>query len=79
VQATGKRNLARCWSAHLGPDGAAIWNWPVCRASKGWKPMARHRTHCVESRRQVAQEYLGGEILHGQANRPDISRNLIRV
>jgi hypothetical protein len=27
----------------------------------------------------VAQEYLGGETLHGLAKRHDISRNLIRI
>ena len=41
--------------------------------------MARHRSHSVEFKRQVAQEYLGGETLHGLAKRHDISRNLIRV
>ena len=41
--------------------------------------MARHRSHSVEFKRQVAQEYLGGETLHGLARRHDISRNLARV
>jgi transposase-like protein len=41
--------------------------------------MARHRSHSVEFKRQVAQEYLGGETLHGLARRHDISRNLVRV
>ena len=41
--------------------------------------MAKHRSHSVEFKRQVAQEYLGGETLHGLAKRHDISRNLIRV
>lgn len=41
--------------------------------------MARHRSHSVEFKRQVAQEFLGGETLHGLAKRHDISRNLIRV
>jgi transposase-like protein len=41
--------------------------------------MARHRSHSVEFKRQVAQEYLGGETLHGLAERHGISRNLIRV
>lgn len=41
--------------------------------------MARHRAHSVEFKRQVAQEFLGGETLHGLAKRHDISRNLIRV
>lgn len=41
--------------------------------------MARRRSHSVEFKRQVAQEYLGGETLHGLARRHDISRNLVRV
>lgn len=41
--------------------------------------MPRHRSHSVEFKRQVAQEFLGGETLHGLGKRHDISRNLIRV
>jgi transposase-like protein len=41
--------------------------------------MAKHRSHSIDFKRQVAQEYLGGETLHGLAKRHDISRNLIRV
>jgi transposase len=41
--------------------------------------MARHRSHSVEFKRQVAQEFLAGETLHGLAKRHDISRNLIRI
>lgn len=41
--------------------------------------MAKHRTHSVEFKRQVSQEYLAGETLHGLSKRHDISRNLIRV
>jgi transposase len=41
--------------------------------------MAKHRSHSVEFKRQVAQEYLAGETLHGLAKRHDISRNLIRI
>lgn len=41
--------------------------------------MPRHRSHNVEFKHQVAQEFLGGETLHGQAKRHDLSRNLIRV
>jgi transposase len=43
------------------------------------KAMAKHRTHSIEFKRQVVQEYLGGETLHGLAKRHDVSRNLIRV
>ena len=41
--------------------------------------MAQHRSHSVECKRQVAQEFLAGETLHGLTKRHDISRNLIRV
>ena len=41
--------------------------------------MARHRSHSVEFKRQVAQEYLAGDTLHGLAKRHDVSRNLIRI
>ena len=41
--------------------------------------MARHRTYSIEFKRQVAQEFLGGESLNGLAGRHDVSRNLIRV
>ena len=29
--------------------------------------MARHRTHSIEFKRQVAQEFLAGDTLHGLA------------
>lgn len=32
--------------------------------------MAKHRSYSIEFERQVAQEYLGGETLHGLATRP---------
>lgn len=42
--------------------------------------MARHRTHPIAFKRQIAQEFLSGEVsLHGLAKRNDICRNLIRV
>ena len=41
--------------------------------------MAKHRSHSIEFKRQVAQEYIAGETLHGLAKRHDISRNLIRI
>jgi transposase-like protein len=41
--------------------------------------MAKHRSHSIEFKRQVAQEFLAGETLHGLAKRHDISRSLIRV
>ena len=41
--------------------------------------MARHRSHSIDFKRQIAQEFLAGETLHGLAKRHDISRNLIRI
>src|SRR5215467_5665723 len=41
--------------------------------------MAKHRTHSIAFKRQVAQEFLGGETLHGLAKQHDLSRNLIRI
>src|SRR5690348_461687 len=42
--------------------------------------MARHRTYPIAFKRQIAQEYLSGEVsLHGLAKRNDICRKLIRV
>lgn len=41
--------------------------------------MAKHRSYSVEFKRQVAQEYLAGETLHGLAKRHLISRNLNRI
>jgi transposase len=43
------------------------------------KAMAKHRSHSTEFKRQVVQEYLGGETLHGLAKRHDLSRTLIRI
>src|ERR1700730_5646792 len=43
------------------------------------KAMARHRSHSIDFKRQIAQEFLAGETLHGLAKRHDISRNLIRI
>ena len=41
--------------------------------------MAKHRSHSIEFKRQVAQEFIAGETLHGLAKRHDLSRNLIRI
>jgi transposase-like protein len=41
--------------------------------------MTRHRSYSIEFKRQVAQDFLAGETLHGLAKRHDISRNLIRL
>jgi transposase len=41
--------------------------------------MAKHRSHSIAFKRQVAQEFITGETLHGLAKRHDVSRNLIRI
>ena len=41
--------------------------------------MARQRSHSIEFKRQVAQEFLAGESLYALSKRHDISRQLIRV
>ena len=38
-----------------------------------------HRTHSIAFKRQVVQEYLAGETLHGLARHHDLSRTLIRI
>src|SRR6187431_3537973 len=43
------------------------------------KAMARHRSHSIEFKRQVAQEFVAGETLYALAKRHDLSRQLIRV
>ena len=46
---------------------------------RGEKAHAEARSYSIEFKRQVAQEYLAGETLHGLAKRHDISRNLVRI
>jgi transposase len=41
--------------------------------------MVKHRSHSIEFKRQIAQEFMAGETLHALAKRHDISRNLIRL
>src|SRR5215467_10294076 len=41
--------------------------------------MVKHRTHSIEFKRQVVQEFLGGESLHALARRHGIGRNLIKI
>jgi transposase-like protein len=41
--------------------------------------MTRHRTHSIAFKRQIAQEFISGETLHGLAKRHDLSRNLVRL
>ena len=41
--------------------------------------MARQRSHSIEFKRHVAQEFIAGESLYALSKRHDISRQLIRV
>lgn len=41
--------------------------------------MAKYRTYSIDFKRQIAQEFLAGETLHGLSKRHDVCRNLIRV
>jgi transposase-like protein len=43
------------------------------------KAMTKHRSHSAAFKRQVAQEFIAGETLHGLSQRHDISRQLIRI
>ena len=41
--------------------------------------MGKHRSHSVAFKRQVSEEFLAGETLHGLSQRHDLSRQLIRI
>jgi len=41
--------------------------------------VTKHRSHSAAFKRQVAEEFLGGETLHALAARHDISRQLVRI
>ena len=41
--------------------------------------MTKHRSHSAAFKRQVAEEFIAGETLHGLSHRHDISRQLIRI
>jgi putative transposase len=41
--------------------------------------MTKHRSHSAAFKRQVAEEFISGETLHGLSQRHDISRQLIRI
>src|SRR5271166_56970 len=43
------------------------------------KAMTKHRSHSAAFKRQVAQEFIAGETLHGLSQRHDVSRQLIRI
>ena len=41
--------------------------------------MTKHRSHSAAFKRQVAEEFIAGETLHGLSKRHDISRQPIRI
>ena len=41
--------------------------------------MAKRRSNSIEFKRQIAQEFIAGETLHGLAKHHDVSRNVIRI
>lgn len=41
--------------------------------------MAKHRSHSAAFKRQVSEEFLAGETLHGLSQRHDLPRQLIRI
>ncbi len=41
--------------------------------------VTKHRSHSAAFKRQVAEEFIAGETLHGLSQRHDISRQLIRI
>ncbi len=41
--------------------------------------MAKRRSHGAAFKRQIAEEFLAGETLHGLSQRHDLSRQLIRI
>jgi hypothetical protein len=43
------------------------------------KAMTKHRSHSIEFKRQIAQEFIAGEPLHALAKRYDVSRNRRRT
>ena len=43
------------------------------------KAITKHRSHSAAFKRQVAQEFIAGETLHGLSKRHDLSRRLIRI
>ena len=72
-------NQSPPWSAPLRVDVLGLMNCDRPAGFSEREPVAKHRSHSIEFKRQVAQEFVGGETLHGLAKRHDLSRNLIRI
>jgi hypothetical protein len=43
------------------------------------KAMANHHTYSIEFKRQIAQDFMAGEMFHALIRRDDVSRNLVRA
>jgi transposase-like protein len=70
-----------CIAFGVGPLGRTGRRYRIDRRavlSKEGSPWPS-TAHSIEFKRQVAQEFLAGETLHGLSKRHDICRNLIRV
>jgi hypothetical protein len=62
------------WSAPLDWTGEVMANRAIPAGLSRRKPMAKHRSHSIEFKRPVVQDYLGSETLYGLAKRREISR-----
>lgn len=71
--------LSAAWSAPLEPDRLRLVILQDVLGFRRKKAMARQRSHSIEFKRQVAQEFAAGETLYALAKRHDLSRQLIRV
>src|SRR5262245_38468260 len=52
------------------PAGGQIGFWASGFSER--EPMAKHRSHSIVFKRQIAQEFIAGETLHGLAKRHDL-------
>ncbi len=67
------------WSAPLAVDSLGDLDCPPLLGFWRMEAMTKHRSHSAAFKRQVAEEFLAGETLHGLSLRHDISRQLIRI
>src|ERR1700753_468194 len=67
------------WSAPLGVDRISVWICPSLLGFRRMEAMTKHRSHSAAFKRQVAEEFLGGETLQGLSKRDDIPRQMFRV
>jgi transposase len=62
-----------------GAGQVAVSDLTGCSGLSKDESHGQQRSHSVEFKRQVVQEYIAGETLYGLAKRHDLSRQLIRV